>query len=952
MEEYASKWMKRWEEARAFEAEPDPKRRKVFVTFPFPYMNGPLTAGHIFSACRIDTFARFKRMQGFNVLYPWAWHWTGQPVVAAAQRLKEGDPVQRRIFLEMDRVPEKELSKFVDPVYMATYYTAENRQVVKSMGLSIDWRREFHTSSYEPLFDRFVRWQYNRLRELGYVVKGTHPVVWCPKDKSPTQDHDRLEGEGVAPEEYTLIKFRLDGTDEYLVAGTLRAETIFGITNIWVKPDGKYVRIRVDGQVWVVSSETPGKLAEQLMKVEVLSEVKGSELLGRICIAPFTGRRVPVLPALFVDTGSVTGIVYSVPAHAPYDLLALRDLASGDKRLPSGFGQIAVGISPIPVIKLAGFEEIPAAQVVDKAGVKDQLDTKAEAATKDLYNREFHSGIMLANSRTYSGMPVSEAKAAVIQDLKAAGYALSFYDLPEPVICRCNTSCIVKVLEGQWFLTYGDEVWKSRSVEAIRRARILPEESRQQFIQTVHWLKAYPCARKTGLGTRLPWDEEWLVETLSDSTVYMAFYTIVTQLRRYQIKPEQLTDSALTYIFMGKGSLSSVAEESGMGPEILESLRNEFLYWYPVDLRNSGKDLVSNHLTFFIMQHVALFEESHWPRAVGVNGMVQLEGARMSKSHGNFVSAKDLINEYGADASRATLLASAEALDDPDWRSKNAADMRDKISSLPSFVQKTLSNSKEREGDMLDRWLFSQLQRRIIAVTEALEELRTRTAFYNAFFAPWNDVRWYLRRTTPNRSTLTRFFEEWIRLLSPFVPFVAEEVNERLGGKGLISLSNWPEIRKESIDIQAEAAEELVDGVVRDIKGILGVVKKPVTSALIVVADRRAREALKETVRLLSSGKKEGEVIGELVASQADTDRASYSKLVQAALRHCRETGIERISRIMEAQVDEAEVLTSASDFIAKETGLKSIKISYEEEAGEGKKGRTPLPAKPVIILT
>lgn len=951
MEEYVSKWIKRWEEAKIFEANPDPRRTKIFVTFPFPYMNGPLTAGHIFSASRLDAFARFKRMQGFNVLYPWAWHWTGQPVVAAAQRLREGDPVQRRIFVEMDKVPETELSKFTDPVYMAKYYTNENREVVRAMGLSIDWRREFHTSSYEPLFDRFVKWQYNRLRELGYVVKGTHPVVWCPKDKSPTQDHDRLEGEGVSPEEYTLVKFRLNETNEYIVAGTLRAETIFGVTNLWVNPAGDYVRASVNGQVWIVSSETPPKLAEQLMNVEVLSHMKGSELLGKLCDAPLTGRKIPILPALFVKTDSVTGIVYSVPAHAPYDLLALNDLSRGDTRLPKGYSEMAASIVPIPVIGTQGFSEVPAEQAVEKLGVKDQLDPKADLATRDLYNKEFHSGTMLNNAGRYAGMPVSEAKKAIIEELKDSGDALSFFDLPELVVCRCNTKCIVKMLEGQWFLTYGDEQWKKKSIEAIQKMKVLPEESRQQFIQTVLWLKEYPCTRKTGLGTKLPWDEEWLVETLSDSTIYMAFYTIIVQLRENKISPEQITDDVLTYIFLGKGDPKDLSTKSKIPAELIESLRNEFLYWYPVDVRNSGKDLISNHLTFFIMQHVALFEERHWPRVIGVNGMVQLEGARMSKSHGNFVSAKGIINSYGPDTARATLLASAEALDDPDWRAKNASDMKEKIQLLPSFVNKTMSKAVEREEDMLDTWLISKLQRRISAVTSALEEMRTRTAFYNAFFAPWNDLKWYLRRTSPRRSTLSKFFENWTKLISPFIPFVAEEVYESLTGHGFVSSSHWPNTEESLIAPSAEAAEELVQEVVNDIKGIIQIIKSPASNARIFVSNSQTTEVLEKTARLIASGKKENDIIRELVGKAPIEQRQFYSTLIQSAIRHCRDVGLERALISVQAGLDENLILSNASDFIIEETGLKGVKISQWSQNEVRKKGRIPFPLKPLILL-
>ena len=143
-----------------------------------------------------------------------------------------------------------ELKKFVDPLYMAQYYTNEGRLAAKSIGFSVDWRREFTTVM--PTYQKFIEWQYKNLKEKGYVTRGTHPVVWCPKDKSPTGDHDRQSGEGVTPEEYTLIKYKLDD-ETFLPAATFRPETIYGITNMWINPDATYVEATVNGENWIIS---------------------------------------------------------------------------------------------------------------------------------------------------------------------------------------------------------------------------------------------------------------------------------------------------------------------------------------------------------------------------------------------------------------------------------------------------------------------------------------------------------------------------------------------------------------------------------------------------------------------------------------------------------------------------------------------------------------------------
>ena len=113
------KWRKKWETAKIFEADPDQTRKKCFITFPFPYMNGPLHVGHGFTATRVDAYARFKRMQGYNVLFPWAWHWTGETIAGASERVKAGDEILIRAFRDVDGVSAENLKKFVDPVFMA-----------------------------------------------------------------------------------------------------------------------------------------------------------------------------------------------------------------------------------------------------------------------------------------------------------------------------------------------------------------------------------------------------------------------------------------------------------------------------------------------------------------------------------------------------------------------------------------------------------------------------------------------------------------------------------------------------------------------------------------------------------------------------------------------------------------------------------------------------------------
>jgi len=236
----------------------------------------------------------------------------------------------------------------------------------------------------------------------------------------------------------------------------------------------------------------------------------------------------------------------------------------------------------------------------------------------------------------------------------------------------------------------------------LNQAAIYPETARQWFINIIDWLKEWPCARKSGLGTPLPWSPGWIVETLTDSTVYMAFYTINKHLKQYNIKAEQLTGEVFDYIFYGEGNPRKIAAWSRIDPKILEEMRSEFLYWYPVDLRVSAKELLPNHLTFFLFQHVALFPD-HLPRGIGVNGMLSIEGKKMSKSKGNFVTLKDALNQFGADATRCALLLGGEGMDDPDWRRENVRDVRSKLRAFLTLANNIIESAKEEKQGHLEK---------------------------------------------------------------------------------------------------------------------------------------------------------------------------------------------------------------------------------------------------------
>jgi leucyl-tRNA synthetase len=963
------KWRKVWEEKKIFEADPDGRMQKVLVTVPFPYMNGPLHLGHAFTDGRVDVYARFKRMQGLNTLFPYAWHWTGQPLVAAAERLSKGDKAMIREFVEIDGVPKEEISKFYDPVYMAEYYTADGKKSLERLGLSIDWRRSFHTTDLEPAFNKFVIWQMNKLRQKGYITRGTHPVVWCPHDQSPTGDHDRLEGEGVTWEDFTLILFSSSKSQEIrLPAATLRPETIFGVTNLWVNPNAKYVLVSFndrDNENWIVSERASLKLREQLKKFKVEKELSGKELVGTTVRHPFEPRKeLTILPGDFVDQDNGTGIVYSVPAHAPADYVALRDLKNNPALL-SEFGvadETIRTIQPISLISIPGFGEFPAVELVEKMGIRDQKDPRVSEATAEIYKKEFHLGILNQNTGKFAGKNVSEAKPLIIDELENEGLADHMYELPERVVCRCTTECIVKVLEDQWFLKYSDPEWKRLAHDCVDSASIFPESARRWFNDVIDWFKDWPCARKVGLGTPLPWSPDWIVETLSDSTIYMAFYTISNTINERKIPPESLGESLFDYVILGEGSINDVASYNKLSTKVIGELRRQFVYWYPVNLRNSAKELIPNHLTFFVFQHVAFFPKQLWPTAISVNGMLTNNGAKMSKSKGNSVSLRQGLNQYGADVVRATVLGGSEGLDDVDWNDSAAQDMESKIRSLTNFIvslskegtDKQNAKSEIRTQDYL--WLETQIQERITSIVDDLDQMRTKAAFQEAFFGYWNDVRYYLKRSdAPSRELLSEAVQIWIRLMSPFIPFTSEELNSKIGSTELISVSRFPIPDPARMSDLATLNEIVIQRLIQDAENITKLIKAKPRSLYIFVAPSWNYEVLKAIVVARKDGSNTRDTMNKLFQTMPQIPKAEIADLVPRLTKIINELGEDSIQSYMKLwdKFDELGVYQDAWKYLERELQIiLNVKRVGNVEIYDPKgKSKFALPFKPSLFF-
>ncbi|MEK6870117.1 MAG: class I tRNA ligase family protein, partial [Thermoproteota archaeon] len=442
--------------------------------------------------------------------------------------------------------------------------------------------------------------------------------------------------------EYILIKFKFE--DHIIPTATLRPETIFGVVNLWINPEIIYKKITVDDEKWIVSKECAYKMEFLDKKITYDGEIKGSELIGKTVTVPHRNESIVMLPASFVESETGTGIVMSVPAHAPFDYQALIDLKKS--KIEPVLSTKVNAITPISIIETEGYGENPAKEAVEKFGIVDQNDPKLEEATKEVYGKEFYGGKLKSNTEQFAGIKVAYAKDTIKDWLIKNKHADILLELTNtPVRCRCGAECVVKVLNNQWFLNYGDKDWKELATKCFDSMNILPQEIRSEFNYVIGWLRERACARQHGLGTKLPWDKDWIVESLSDSVIYMAYYIISKFVNNKTIVADNLSKEFFDYIFLDKGDSDKVSSITKISPNIINEIKKEFQYFYPVDSRHSGRDLVPNHLTFFVLNHVAIFPQSNWPREIVVNGSVLMNGSKMSKSMGNIIPLRKAISD-------------------------------------------------------------------------------------------------------------------------------------------------------------------------------------------------------------------------------------------------------------------------------------------------------------------
>ena len=757
--EIEKKWQKYWEENDCFKTEEDDSKEKYYCLEMFPYPSGKLHMGHVRNYSIGDVVARFKKMDGFNVLHPMGWDSFGLPAENAA--IKHG----------------------IHPNIWTWDNIAEMRSQLKQLGLSYDWNREVATC--HPDYYKWMQWIFIQFYNRGLAYKKENPVNWCPSCKTVLANEQVVDGccerckspvgkknlsqwylkitdyaERLLDNLDTLdgwpnkvkimqrnwigksvgaeVDFEIKDSDEKLTVFTTRVDTIYGTTYMVLAPEYPSVLSMVEGTEY----ENPVK--EYIEKVEHMNDIertstvneKTGVFIGKYAINPFTKKEIPIYISDYVLMGYGTGAVMGVPAHDQ------RDFEFATK----------FGIDIIPV--------------VDPGDPEIDLNNLKEACAAE--------GTLI-NSGEFNGMNNRDAIGKFIEIVEEQGI-------------------------GKKTVNYRLRDW------LISRQRYWGCPIPMIYCEDCGWVPE----KEENLPVMLPTDVEFTGKGESPLTTSKTFGDTVCPICGKPAKREMDTmDTFLDSSWYFLRYCDPKNDKAPFDPKKAE-------YWMNVDQYIGGVEHAILHLMYARFFQMALYDmglvKDEEPfKNLLTQGMVNKDGKKMSKSLGNVVSPEEIINKYGADTARLFILFAAPPERELDWSDAGVEgsyrflnrvyrlvyEIKEKYPEVPSaFEIKTDA----------DKSLNYTLN---FTIRKVSEDVGGRFSFNTAISSIMelvNEMYRYKEQGCVNEGLLGKAVKDLILILSPFVPHICEEMWEHIGQTESVTTMSWPEydedaLVKESVEV-------------------------------------------------------------------------------------------------------------------------------------------------------
>jgi len=751
-----AKWQKRWEEARVFECEADPAKKKYYVLEMLPYPSGTLHMGHMRNYAIGDVVARVKRMRGFNVLHPMGWDAFGLPAENAA------------------------IKNHTHPRVWTKNNIAEFQRTLRRFGFSYDWRREISTC--EPEYYRWNQWFFLRMLEKGLAFRKKAPVNWCPKCCTVLANEQVIKGycwrhedtlvetrdleqwflRTTAYSEQFLEGFKLleEGWPERVITMqrewigkshganvnfavadcpggktieifTTRIDTIYGASAMVLAPTHPMVEPLLEGSAERTTAKTLlAQMRQTSVKTADLATMeKVGFFTGRYALNPFNGEKLPIWVGNFVLMGYGTGAIMAVPGHDQRDFEFCRKY-----NLP-----VRVVIQPLCGETLAGatitapFEE--------------------------------HEGGKLVNSGPYNGLAPDAAIEKMTADAEAKGFGKGtiVYKLRDWLISRqryWGTPIPVVYCDKDGMVPLPDDQLPVVLPENVR----LTGEGASPLATTPEFLLV-ACPKCGGPARR----DTDTMDTFVDSSWYF-------------------------YRYCDPHNDRAPYDSAKVG------------YWFPIDQYIGGITHAILHLLYSrfwckVMRDLGMIQHSEPASRLFTQGMVLKGGTAMSKSKGNVVGAHEMADKYGADTGRLYMLFAAPPEKDLEWSEESIDGAWRFLNRVYRLIERHADGLKNVAANSSAPTAATDKERRLLrkvhqTLQRVTSDFETRWHFNSAIaliMELTNEI--YLCEPLPEgvRPEIQKEILELLTLmLAPMTPHIAEEMWEILGHSGGLWSIGWP----------------------------------------------------------------------------------------------------------------------------------------------------------------
>ncbi|MFH1095941.1 MAG: valine--tRNA ligase [Candidatus Desantisbacteria bacterium] len=755
--EVEEKWYKYWEENNYFMPDEDNDKPCFSMVIPPPNVTGSLHMGHALNNTLQDILARWKRMQGINVLWVPGTDHAG----IATQNVVERE--LKKQGLTRDDLGREEFIKRVWE-WKKQYGDIIIHQL-KRLGSSCDWSRTRFTM--DDGLSKAVREVFVSLYEEGLIYRGNYIVNWCPRCHTALSDieaeHKTIEGH------LYYLRYPIEDGGDIIVA-TTRPETMLGDTAVAVNPEDK----------------------------------RYQHLIGKYVILPVLNRRIPIIADTFVEPEFGTGAVKVTPAHDPNDF------------------------------EIGKRHNLPEINILN------------------------HDATMNENAGCYQGQDRFVCRKNLIQDLQEQGLVekIEEYVLSVGHCYRCHTM-VEPYLSPQWFVRMSGLADEAIKVVEDGRVEFIPKSWEKTYFEWMRNIKDWCISRQIWWGHRIP---VWYCQQCDKLLVEREDPCVCTVCGGELKQDEDVLDTWFS---------SALWPFSTLGwPDNTTDLKR----FYPTSVLSTGFDIIFFWVARMIMMGLKFQRDIPFHK-VYIHALIRdAEGQKMSKSKGNVIDPLHVIDDYGTDALRFTLAIMAVQGRDillAEERIEGYKHFCNKLWNAGRFILMNLDAEAQRhrctdaqmQEEVADEWIVSRLNQTIAQVTQSLESFDFAEASATVYHFVWHEYcDWYLELVKSRlyekgeametvQYLLATTFESILKLLHPFMPFITEELWQRLPGIGnetTIMLSRWPTagvVNPKAIE-DMELVMEVV-GAIRNIRSMMNIPPKMCLPKVIV------KQHLEETAEVL-----------------------------------------------------------------------------------------------------